>query len=54
VLATLALVAWLGDWERFSNHPLLEAPVDGRTVLLAVTLAVCALLPFADRRGIEP
>jgi energy-coupling factor transport system permease protein len=54
VLATLALVAWLGDWERFSNHPLLEAPVDGRTVLLAVTLAVCALLPFVDRRGIEP
>jgi len=54
VLGILALVAWLGDWERFSSHPVLEAPVDGRTALLAVTLALCALLPFADRRGIEP
>jgi energy-coupling factor transport system permease protein len=53
-LGALALVGWIGDWERFSDAPVLEAPVDGRLLLFAATLAACALLPFADRRGIEP
>ena len=53
-LAAVGTAAWVGDWERFAAYPLLSAPLDGARLLLVVVLAVCALLPFADRRGIEP
>jgi energy-coupling factor transport system permease protein len=53
-LAALGTAAWLGDWERFTAYPLLSAPLDGARLALAAALAVCALLPFADRWGIEP
>ena len=53
-LAAVGTAAWVGDWERFAAYPLLSAPLDGARLLLAALLAVCALLPFADRRGIEP
>jgi energy-coupling factor transport system permease protein len=37
----------------FSAYPLLHAPTGIGAVTAAVGLVVCALLPFADRRGIE-
>jgi energy-coupling factor transport system permease protein len=54
--STLALVALgvaiaVGGWAPFQTIPRLEA---GDALLPAAALALCALLPFADRRGIEP
>jgi hypothetical protein len=43
----------MGGWEGFEAYPTTVAPVDARLVLLAAALAVCALAPFLDRRGIE-
>jgi hypothetical protein len=34
------------------DSPRFSAPVTAVTALAAVALIVCALLPFADRRGI--
>jgi energy-coupling factor transport system permease protein len=53
-LVAVAVAAGVGDWEAFAAYPALEAPLDGTRLVLAATLAACALLPFADRRGIEP
>jgi energy-coupling factor transport system permease protein len=38
----------------FSAYPTFEAPVDGGVLATSAALALCALLPFADRRGIAP
>jgi energy-coupling factor transport system permease protein len=37
----------------FSAYPSLHAPVSGSTIEVSAALLACALLPFADRRGIE-
>jgi energy-coupling factor transport system permease protein len=52
-LAVLAVAAGIGGWEGFEAYPRTVAPVDAQLVLLAAALAVCALAPFLDRRGIE-
>ncbi len=51
-LAALAIAAGVGGWEGFDAYPLTVVPLDPRLLVLAATLAACALLPFADRRGI--
>jgi energy-coupling factor transport system permease protein len=51
-LALVALVAHAGGWQQFSAYPSLSAPVDARLLVLCALLGACALLPFADRRGI--
>jgi len=51
-LAAIGLAATLGDWERFAAYPSFSAPVDPRLLVLCAALAACALVPFADRRGI--
>lgn len=51
-LATLALAAGAGGWEAFEAYPRTEAALGPRQLGLAAALAACALLPFADRRGI--
>ena len=53
--AVIALVAGarLGDLVPFHAYPSLSAPVDASVLGVSVGLVVCALLPFADRRGIE-
>ena len=51
-LALIGLAAFIGDWEAFAAYPSFTAPVDARLLALNAVLAVCALLPFADRRGI--
>jgi energy-coupling factor transport system permease protein len=54
VLAALAVACGVGGWEGFEAYPRTVAPVDGPLLLLALALAACALLPFADRKAIEP
>jgi energy-coupling factor transport system permease protein len=54
-LATLALVlgAKLGGVGDFTAYPRLVVPLGAGEVALCAALALVALLPFADRRGIE-
>ena len=51
-LAALALGVVVGLWGGFEPYPRIEAPVDGPTIAAMGALAVVALAPFADRRGI--
>jgi energy-coupling factor transport system permease protein len=50
----LAIVARAGDLAPFQAYPELRVPVPPGELGIAVALIVCALLPFADRLGIEP
>jgi energy-coupling factor transport system permease protein len=50
VLAVVTRVAGLAP---FRAYPALDAPVRWGELALAVALIACALVPFADRRGIE-
>ena len=49
----LAAASRLGDLASFHAYPSLYAPVGASVVGVSIGLVVCALLPFADRRGIE-
>ena len=51
-LAALGVAAALLGWEPFEAYPRTLAPVDGGVLALAAALVACALLPFADRRGV--
>ncbi len=51
-LVGLALVGRLGGLAPFHAYPSLHVPLGLSELLLAVALAVVALLPFTDRRGI--
>jgi energy-coupling factor transport system permease protein len=53
-LALVSAVAHAAGWEEFDAYPAFSAPVDARLLVLTAVLALCALLPFADRRGIGP
>jgi energy-coupling factor transport system permease protein len=52
-LVGLAIGARVGDLAPFSSDPSLYAPVRAGGVAVAVAIVLCALFPFADRRGIE-
>ncbi len=52
-IAALAVGGRVAGLERFSSDPVLRAPVSAGGLAVAVGLLLCALLPFADRRGIE-
>jgi energy-coupling factor transport system permease protein len=49
----LAIGARVADLAPFRVYPSLHAPVAVGQAALAIGLIACALLPFADRRGIE-
>jgi energy-coupling factor transport system permease protein len=51
-LAALAVASRLGGWDGFEAYPRIVLPLDAGVLVLAAALPVCALLPFADRRGI--
>jgi energy-coupling factor transport system permease protein len=51
-LAALGIAAAVLGWEPFEAYPRTLAPVDGGVLALAAALPACALLPFADRRGV--
>ncbi len=52
-ITALAVGGRVAGLERFSSDPTLHAPVSAGGLAVAIALLVCALLPFADRRGIE-
>jgi energy-coupling factor transport system permease protein len=49
----LAVGARVADLAPFTAYPSLSAPVGPGEIGVACALIVCALVPFADRRGIE-
>jgi energy-coupling factor transport system permease protein len=51
-LAALGAAAALGDWAPVHDSPRFSAPVGATCAFAAAALVVCALAPFADRRGI--
>ncbi|MGP0035092.1 MAG: energy-coupling factor transporter transmembrane component T [Solirubrobacteraceae bacterium] len=53
VIPVLAIAGRVAGWARFESDPALHAPVGVGSVVLAAGLLACALLPFADRKGIE-
>lgn len=52
-IPALAIGGRLAGWATFESDPALHAPIGVGTLVVAIGLVVCALLPFADRRGIE-
>jgi energy-coupling factor transport system permease protein len=52
-LASIAVGAHLAGTEAFDAYPSFVAPVGTQQIVLGGVLAAAALLPFADRRGIE-
>jgi energy-coupling factor transport system permease protein len=53
VVLAVAVFARVAGWATFHAYPLLRAPAGARTLSVAAVLALVALAPFADRRGIE-
>ena len=52
-MIALVVASRLGDLVPFHAYPSLYAPVGASVLGVSIGLLVCALLPFADRRGIE-
>jgi energy-coupling factor transport system permease protein len=52
-IAALAVAARIADWARFDAYPSLHSPLRPGVFATAIGLAVCALLPFTDRRGVD-
>jgi energy-coupling factor transport system permease protein len=53
-VAVLSLAARVGGLGRFDAYPEIHAGEASVTIALAVAFVAVVLLPFADRRGIEP
>jgi energy-coupling factor transport system permease protein len=51
-LAAIAVGVLAGEWGAFEPYPRTVAPLDAATWAAIAALAVCALAPFSDRRGI--
>jgi energy-coupling factor transport system permease protein len=51
-LALCGAAAYAAGWQAFDAYPSFSAPVDAPLLALTTALVACALLPFADRRGI--
>jgi energy-coupling factor transport system permease protein len=52
-IALIAILARVAGLAPFQAYPSLRVPVRGSTVAVGAALLLCALLPFADRRGTE-
>jgi energy-coupling factor transport system permease protein len=50
--AALTIGGLFGAWGTFDPYPRLEVTTSAATLVAIALLAVCALAPFADRRGI--
>jgi hypothetical protein len=48
----IAIGARLGTLAPFAAYPALHSPADAGVLAVAAAIVLCALLPFADRRGI--
>lgn len=53
-ILALAAAGRLAGVVSFDSYPRLEMPTDSGTLALAVALLTATLLPFCDRRGIDP
>jgi energy-coupling factor transport system permease protein len=53
-ILALALAGALAGAGSFTAYPEIHMHVDGTTLVLAAALIAAALLPFCDRRGVEP
>jgi len=53
-ILALAVLGRLGGAASFQAYPLVHMPVTAGTLALCAALIVAILLPFADRRGIDP
>jgi energy-coupling factor transport system permease protein len=53
-ILALAVLGRLGGAASFQAYPLIHMPVAGGTLALCVALIAAILLPFTDRRGIDP
>jgi energy-coupling factor transport system permease protein len=53
-LALVALASVGASEVSFAAYPLVRMPVTGVTVVLCAGLLAAVLLPFSDRRGVEP
>lgn len=51
-IPALAITARAMGWLRFESDPVLHAPIGIPGLVVLAGLLACALLPFADRRGI--
>jgi energy-coupling factor transport system permease protein len=51
-IALIGVAAAVEDWGAFRAFPRLGPALGSEPLLLAVALAACVLLPFADRRGV--
>jgi energy-coupling factor transport system permease protein len=52
-IAAVAVLARVIGWAPLHAYPSLQAPLGARELVVSVTLIACALVPFANRRGIE-
>jgi energy-coupling factor transport system permease protein len=53
-ILALAIVGRLAGAASFNAYPLVHMPTSAATLALCVALILSTLLPFCDRRGIEP
>ena len=53
-IIVLALLGRFAGVAAFSAYPVVHLPVRGGTLMLAAALMLAVLLPFCNRRGIEP
>jgi energy-coupling factor transport system permease protein len=53
-ILALAIAGRLGGAATFTAYPAIQMPIDVGTIALVAALIAAALLPFCDRRGIEP
>ena len=51
-LLVIAIGARVAGLAPFAAYPALSSPIDDGVIAVAAAILVCALLPFADRRGI--
>jgi energy-coupling factor transport system permease protein len=51
-IIALAVAGRFGGLTPFTAYPALNAPADAGVIAVAAGLLICALLPFADRRGV--
>ena len=52
-MVTIAVAGRVGGLDPFRAYPTLHSPAGWGVIAISLALLVCALLPFADRRGIE-
>ena len=53
-ILTLAVVGRVAEVASFTAYPSVHMPTSAGTLALCVALIAATLLPFCDRRGIEP